>query len=317
MAQRFSNPSSVFRKRAGFTLIELLVVISIIALLIGLLLPALSRARRSARITQCLGNLKNISVGMANYSSEFEGVIATGVAPERISSNGVFRLGTKPEFIFGNGQHELPNWPELGIDYNWMGRYWFVQMASWVAQEDNRKAVYDDAFYCPDDTYYSNYAYDLRTNKEQILNRICYLMTETALWAPEMFTTARLPEILSEDQLRAFHSGPARRSTPGRKYQQMGSVRFPEKKAYVFEVNAFHDDPNQGFNVRGMKSSMLFFDGHAEMKSASSTEKYEDELFIPLKCQMMETNDPPESDDPLWWYLSTTKKGIHGRDFIE
>jgi len=303
--------------RPAFTLIELLVVISIIALLIGLLLPALSRARRSARVTQCLANLKNINVGMANYSAEYEGVIATGVPPERVRTNSGYRLGSKPEYQFGAGQHELSNWPGLGIDYNWIGRYWFVQMATWVAQQDNKMAVYDSAFYCPDDTYYSEYAHDLRTKKEQTLNRICYLLTETALWSPEMFTTARISEILNEDQLQAFHSGPARKSTPGRMYQQMGSVRFPEKKAYIFEVNAFHEDPNQGFNVRGMKSSMLFFDGHAEMKSASSTEKYEDELFVPLKCQMMETNDPPDSSDPLWWYLSTTKKGIQGRDFIE
>jgi len=64
------------RTRFGFTLIELLVVISIIALLIGLLLPALSRARRSARVSACLGNLKNINSGLANYSSEFGGVVA-------------------------------------------------------------------------------------------------------------------------------------------------------------------------------------------------------------------------------------------------
>src|SRR5690606_654012 len=67
------------RSRRAFTLIELLVVISIIALLIGLLLPALSRARAAARTTQCLGNLKNINVGTETYSSEWGGVIATGV----------------------------------------------------------------------------------------------------------------------------------------------------------------------------------------------------------------------------------------------
>src|SRR5213592_3692479 len=78
-------------RRRGFTLIELLVVIAIIAVLIALLLPAVQSAREAARRSQCVNNLKQLSLGAANYESSF-GVYPPGHLEQRVSGT-TFTLG--------------------------------------------------------------------------------------------------------------------------------------------------------------------------------------------------------------------------------
>src|SRR5450631_2247464 len=90
------------RKRmSAFTLVELLVVIGIIALLIGILLPALGKARASANAVKCASNLRGIGQAFAQYVSENGGAFP--------ASN--FYVGLQ---INGNNTAQLPQAPDQG-----------------------------------------------------------------------------------------------------------------------------------------------------------------------------------------------------------
>lgn len=77
-------------RKSGFTLVELLVVISILALLISLLLPALARARRTANNVVCLSNLRQLGLAYQEYVSEY-----------RFLSQGANNISTS----FGGGEY--------------------------------------------------------------------------------------------------------------------------------------------------------------------------------------------------------------------
>lgn len=122
----------------AFTLIELLVVISIIALLIGILLPVLSSARESGRAVQCSSNLHQVSLGYAIYANDHRGLGVPGRMPN-ISGANIYNVG--------NGHVWRPRWyVTMGSS---AGFYAFTNPNDVDSSNDNTRLVTHKIFVCP------------------------------------------------------------------------------------------------------------------------------------------------------------------------
>ena len=125
------------RRWRGFTLIELLVVIAIIAILIGLLLPAVQKAREAANRIKCANNLKQLGLALLNYHDE------QGTFPPAYVNKGAY-LNTIYAFTHGWAPFILPHVEQKPLYdlYRW-------DLPLYVPENQLVVAQHRDVFRCP------------------------------------------------------------------------------------------------------------------------------------------------------------------------
>ena len=114
-SQHISDKQEAAAQRSAFTLIEMLVVISIIALLISILLPALGRARETARSIACMSGIKQLGLASHTYAVDYNGW--------------------------------LPQNPFSGTRS--YGHCWDVQISSYLNYDSSRPSSQQPVFHCP------------------------------------------------------------------------------------------------------------------------------------------------------------------------
>jgi prepilin-type processing-associated H-X9-DG protein len=117
-----------------FTLVELLVVIGIIFILLGMLLPAISMAKKKSKGTLCKSNMKQIMTGFTLYSDEHSGYMVAG------------RTRVSTAYDVGNGMKWRPRWyAQIGFS----AKFYAFNVPDPLAAGDNTQRIDNKIFVCP------------------------------------------------------------------------------------------------------------------------------------------------------------------------
>jgi prepilin-type N-terminal cleavage/methylation domain-containing protein/prepilin-type processing-associated H-X9-DG protein len=213
------------RRIRAFTLVELLVVIGVIALLIGILLPALSKAQRHARQVACMSNERQLIQAVIMYSGDNKGVFPGG-----------------PGFI--NGAY-------------------FPRLASWDTEAKNPYSCNSDPQYGP--TFLAKYVGNSKqvggcpgepkindTGSSNLANRTSYWYPMSLVYKPEEVTFAG-----------NISSGPPESAATPQTPQKLTHVRHPTNKVMIIERKSFHERAITDANIGPFSNfNMGFVDGH-------------------------------------------------------
>lgn len=274
------------RKRArpsAFTLIELLVVVAVIALLIGLLLPALSQAREAAKLTQCLANNRTFGQAGYSYASDYEdtifslswniengrntgpmdgGIIGTvNVSTDELARNVQgYQLMTDIwpgfELIDDNPRGENPEFLNNLVLYNYIGEQVYNDVSICPADEDVRRWI-------------ETYVGSLGVDEDRARNiEDFYFFTSSYFSVPATYTADGSLAFRPLSGGGVPEQGALARMVEPSFYKQRrhSEVLAPAQKVWMHELMQFHSDPYLPWLADESDIPLLMFDGSAAVR---------------------------------------------------
>ncbi len=265
-------------KHHAFTLIELLVVISIIALLISILLPALQSARSAGRTVKCLSNQRQIGLGMAMYANNYsDQLIPSGIT------------------VQANSNYYNIHWATLLH----MGEYLQVPLDTSGSSSNGANESVGGAQYCPEGLTDrgTNYSPTSRVDEE---NRRYW-----SKWLPATnlrvdtwysINAGLLSGPQADDKFNSFPYGGMSDSQTDQsvlRLHTLGEILKPSKLTSVADGSFIHNkwtEERIGARHNALTTTnILFVDGHAST--------YPTDMLAPKIDNLVDANQYP---DPLW-----------------